>query len=228
MIENKRKFFTGAGLMAIFVAVLILVFSPVFGGQNGLDYLDNLYNSISKGSAYYIPKLREEAQKFNGDTVTVSLKMANDTQAEETARLFRNGGAEVEQTNSQLNISGDLGMILANCLADADAMYENDGTKVSGKYGYGERVVLYNWWKASKELEKALKKQKHFKEAEVVSLVLNKAIETAYNYYQIEPQRISDKIWVVLFSLVFYVVYTMWYGFAFMFMFEGWGMKLEH
>jgi hypothetical protein len=24
------------------------------------------------------------------------------------------------------------------------------------------------------------------------------------------------------------VVYTLWYGFAIMFMFEGWGMKLEH
>jgi len=32
----------------------------------------------------------------------------------------------------------------------------------------------------------------------------------------------------VTFSLVFYVVYTLWYGFGIMFMFEGSGMKLEH
>ncbi len=33
---------------------------------------------------------------------------------------------------------------------------------------------------------------------------------------------------IVIFSLIFYVVYTLWYGFAIMFMFEGWGMRLEH
>ncbi|MBI4774262.1 MAG: hypothetical protein HY788_08800 [Deltaproteobacteria bacterium] len=228
MIENKRKFYTGLGLMAAFVVVLIIFFSPVFRGQNGLDYLDNLYNSISKGSAYYIPKLRDEIQPFKGDQVAVNLKMANDEQAEQTSRLLKAGGAEVVQEASQLNVSGDLGMILDNCLVDADAMYENNGSKVSGKYGYEERVALYNWWKASKEMEKSLQKQKRFKEAEVVSLILKKAVETSYNYYKIEPQNISDKVWIVLLSLVFYVVYTMWYGFAFMFMFEGWGMKLEH
>ena len=29
-------------------------------------------------------------------------------------------------------------------------------------------------------------------------------------------------------TLVFYVVYTVWYGFAIIFMFEGWGLKLSH
>ena len=40
--------------------------SPRFSEANGLDYLDSLYNSISKGSAYYIPKFKEEAKAFNG------------------------------------------------------------------------------------------------------------------------------------------------------------------
>ena len=43
-----------------------------------------------------------------------------------------------------------------------------------------------------------------------------------------EPQSIMDRLGVVIFSLVFYVIYTLWYGFAILFMFEGWGMKLEH
>jgi hypothetical protein len=37
-----------------------------------------------------------------------------------------------------------------------------------------------------------------------------------------------DRLGVVVFSLVFYVIYTLWYGFAIMFIFEGWGMQLEH
>jgi hypothetical protein len=77
-------------------------------------------------------------------------------------------------------------------------------------------------------MENDLKAQKKFKEAKEVSVVIKKAVELSYNYYQVEPEKIGDKIGVVLFSLVFYVIYTLWYGFAIMFMFEGWGMRLEH
>ena len=63
MIANKKKFSGGLILLAVFVVVLIIIFSPVFKGQNGLEYLDALYNSISKGSAYYIPKVLEETAK---------------------------------------------------------------------------------------------------------------------------------------------------------------------
>jgi hypothetical protein len=58
--------------------------------------------------------------------------------------------------------------------------------------------------------------------------VITKAVELGYNYYEVDPQKIGDKVGIVIFSLVFYVVYTLWYGFAIMFMFEGWGMRLEH
>ena len=77
-------------------------------------------------------------------------------------------------------------------------------------------------------MDKDLKKQKKFKEAKVVALVVKKAVESSYNYYKIEPQKIRDRWGVVLFSLIFYVLYTLWYGFAIMFMFEGWGMALGH
>jgi len=104
----------------------------------------------------------------------------------------------------------------------------NDGEKVKEKYGYDERQVLYNWYTALKAMDKDLKVQKKFKEAKIVALVIKKAVECSYNYYKIEPQKISDRYGIVIFSLIFYVLYTLWYGFAIMFMFEGWGMQLEH
>jgi len=228
MIANKKEFYGGIGMMVGFIIVLIIFFSPIYDGKNGLNYLDNLYNTISKGSAYYIPKLKEEADKFKGNSVSVTLNMADSKQAGQTAALFRAGGATTTATEVQLKLTGDLGTILENCLADADAMYKNDGQAVSGKYGYDEKRVLCNWWKAFKEMEKDLKKQKKFREAEIVALVVKKGVESSYNYYKIEPQKIGDRLGIVIFSLVFYVVYTMWYGFAIMFMFEGWGMRLEH
>ncbi len=228
MINDKRKFLMGLGMLIGFVVVLILFFSPIFNGQNGLDYLDNLYNSISKDSAYYIPKVKKESGEFQGRSVSVTLAMATQNQADQTAQLFAAGGAKANAANSQLKVTGDLGKILDRCLADADAMYYNDGQKVSGAYGYQEKAVLYNWWKALKLMEKDLKKQKKFQEAQIVALVKKKAVETSYNYYQIEPKKITDRIGIVIFSLVFYVIYTMWYGFGFMFIFEGLGLKLDH
>ena len=228
MIAHKKEFYGGVGMMAAFIVVLIIIFSPVFKGQNGLEYLDDLYNTISKGSAYYIPKVKEESDNFIGSPVTVTLKMANETQARQTAPLFEQGGASVSTSGAELEVTGDLGKILENCLADAETMYRNNGQAVSGKYGYDEKRVLFNWWKACKAMDKDLKKQGQFPEAKMVATVGKKAVETSYNFYKVEPQKIGARIGLVVFSLVFYVVYTMWYGFAIMFMFEGWGMKLEH
>jgi hypothetical protein len=228
MIANKKKFFSGLALMAGYVVALILFFAPLYGGQNGLDALDRLYNSISKGSAYYIPQMKEKIEASRGERIQVTLNMGTKKQAEQGALLFKAAGAQTVVTDETLKLTGDLGLILANSLQDADAMYHNEGRAVSDKYGYSERQVLYNWWKAFLEMGKELKRQKQFKSADIVSLVAKKAVETAYNYYQIEPQKITDEFWLVAFSLIFYVLYTIWYGFAFMFMFEGWGMKLGH
>jgi len=228
MIAHKKEFFGGAGMLGAFIVVLIIVFMPIFGGQNALNYLDNLYNTISKGSAYYIPKVKQETDEYAGKAVTVTMVMAEEERARQAAPLFMKGGALVNVSGAEVKVSGDLGKILENCLADADLMYHNDGEKLSAKYGYEEKRVLLNWWVALHHMEKDLKDQKKFKEAKVVALVVKKAVELGYNYYEVEPQKIGDKIGIVIFSLVFYVIYTLWYGFAIMFMFEGWGMRLEH
>ena len=228
IIAHKKEFFGGFGLLVAFFVVLVIMFSPVFKGQNGLEYLDSLYNSISKGSAYYIPKVKEETDNFMGNSIEVILKLSSEKQAQQTALLFRKGDAMANASGAQLKVAGNLGKILGNCLSDADNMYMNQGEKVSSKYGYNEKRVLFNWWNALNAMDKALKGQKKFKEAKTVALVKKKAVETAYNYYKIQPQKISDRLGIVIFSLIFYVVYTLWYGFAIMFMFEGWGMRLEH
>lgn len=227
-IVNKTKFYSGWSMLLVFVIVLFIFFSPVFDGKNGLDYLDNLYNSISKDSAYYIDKVRPDAEKFNGNSISVVLVTSNINQADQTAILFNKTGASATVSETKVEVSGDLGMILSSVLEDSERMYYNDGVSVSEKYGYNEKRALYNWWQALKSMDQDLKKQKLFKESEAVTLIQKKALETAYNYYQIEPQKITDNIWKVIMSLIFYVIYTIWYGFAFMYIFEGWGLTLDH
>ena len=229
MLVNKKLFFGGFFMLVGFAVVLVLIFMPIFRGQNGLDYLDALYNSISKGSAYNnIEKLKKGIKPYAGNSIEVNLTLHNDQEAQQASLLFQKSGATVSVSGATLNVAGDLGQILANCLDDIQLMYANDGGAVSSKYGYDERRVMYNWWTAAKETDKDLKKQKKFQEAMIVTDLKKKGIELAYNYYKIEPQQISDRYGIVIFSLVFYVIYTLWYGFAIMYMFEGWGMQLEH
>ena len=228
MIAHKKEFWGGFFMMGAFVVVLVLMFSPLFKGHNALEYLDALYNSISKNSAYYIPAVREEAEDFSETSVSVTLDMGDEERARQTALLFMKADAMVNTSGSELKVSGVLGEILAYCLSDAEDMYYNRGEKISEKYGYDERRVLLNWWLAFSRMEKSLNDQKQFKEAKMISLAQKKAVEMSYNYYTIEPQAIGDRMGIVGFSLAFYVIYTLWYGFAIMFMFEGWGMRLEH
>lgn len=228
MITRKKEFYTGAGLLVGFAVVLVIIFSPVFNGQNGLDYLDGLFNSISKGSAYYIPQTREQAAAFSGGQVDLEMTLESPRLAEQAGFILAASAEEASVSGDRLRLSGDLGRILDHCIGDADLMYYNDGAALTTKYGFGEKAVIYNWWGTLKAMEKALQAQKKFKEAKVVALVQKKAVETAYNYYQIEPTKIGDKIGIVIFALVFYVIYTLWYGFAILYLFEGWGMQLEH
>lgn len=228
MIAHKKEFFGGLVLMVLFLAVLAVIFAPVFKGQNGMEFMDNLYNSISKGSAYYIPKVMKQVEPFKGDVVTMTLDMGSETTAGQTAKLMEAGGATVTVKGAVLTVNGDLGMILGNSLADADLMFANNGEAVSTKYGYDERQALYNWWLAMTAMDKNLKKQELFKKAAIVYTAQVKAVEAAYNYYGIEPSKISESVALVSFSLVGYVIYTIWYGFAILFMFEGWGLRLEH
>jgi hypothetical protein len=111
MIAKKGEFYSGAGMMAVFVVVLIVIFMPVFNGHNGLDYLDSLYNSISKGSAYYIPAMQEEAKTYAGNNVKLTLAMQDETQARQTSLLFQKGGALVNVSGAALSLDGDLGAL---------------------------------------------------------------------------------------------------------------------
>ena len=95
MIAHKKEFYGGFGMLAAFGVVLIIIFMPVFGGMNGLNYLDNLYNSISKGSANYIPKVKEETDGFVGNSVSATIVMAEEERARQSTPLFMKSGAMV-------------------------------------------------------------------------------------------------------------------------------------
>ncbi len=228
MIRDRREFGIGAALVAVFAAALAVIFRPMGDGGNALDYLDGVFNSTSKASAYYIPATRERARKLGAAPVSAKLAAKGARQAAEAEALFRSAGATVASEGKRLSIAGDLSAILAAALEDADAMFHNDGAAVSRRRGVEGRRALLAWHWALAETVKELNRQQRFREAAAVRDVLTKGLEPAYNYYGVTPIAMKDMIWVALAALLGYVLYTVWYGFAILYLFEGSGLKLEH
>lgn len=229
MIHDKKEFGIGLALIASFFVVLVFIMSPLFeGGRNSLDYLDSTFNSISKNSAYYIPDVAKKAKQHDGTAVTLELAASDAGQAERMQKLLSDAGASVTAEGVRLSVAGDLGSLLAAVLADADLMFKNEGKAVSSKYGFEERRVLHDWHKALGAMVKDLNRQSLFKEAKTLRDVQTKAIEPAYNYYGVKAVPMTSMIWVALAALIGYVVYTVWYGYAILYLFEGWGLRLEH
>ena len=72
-----------------------------------------------------------------------------------------------------------------------------------------------------------MQKQKKMDEANVINETLKKAVEPAFNFYQIEAQSVVDKAFTMIFLLSFYVAYTMWWGYAIYYLFEGIGLSMK-
>ena len=229
MIHDKRQFLLGAVLMAAFLGALALVFRPAFeGGRNTLDYLDGVFNSTSKASAYYVPAAQAKARALGASPIAVQLRAKGAAQAAQIETVLGTAGATVRREGAALSVSGDLARILAEALADADAMFRNDGAALSTRYGLDERRVLYVWHAALGEIVKDLGRQARFREAAAVRDAMTKGLEPAYNYYGVKAIAMKDMMWIALAALVGYVLYTVWYGYAILYLFEGWGVKLEH
>ncbi len=219
----------GIIMLLCFFVLLAVIFSPVFPGKiNGLDYMDNLFNTISKGSSYFVPESMKKAEKFAGKTIEVKLKFDNETRVAETVKQLTSNGVQVSASGKEMTIKGDVAQILKASLVDSDFMFKNDGKPVAEKYGFSEKQAIFNWHILFKKISTDLTKQEKFEDAKPFADVQKKALEPAYNYYGVKAENWKEKIAMVCFALAFYVFYTLWYGFGLMYLFEGLGLKIGH
>lgn len=225
---NKKTFSIGAVLALTFFGVLGLIFSPVFGdGKNGLVYSDDMFNKLSKGSSYFIPKVAKSNEKFGATTIALTMKFDKPEQGAAAMKVLATAGADVKNASPEVSLNGNLGALMGKALQDADDMFKNDGKKVADRYGVDEREAMTSWWNALKVMDKELKKQGRIEEAKLVSDVMKKAVEPAYNFYKIDAQQVTEKAGIMTGLLVFYVIYTMWWGFAIFYMFDGIGLTMK-
>lgn len=225
MITNKKTFTLGLFLMLSFIAIFAVMMSPIYGnGRNGLEFADDMFNSLSKGSANFMQSEQQKADKLTGTAFEVNLAASDSAEAQKWNSLYTAAGATVNISGTDVNIKGDMGQIFSAVLADCKAMYNNSGDVLSGKYGLEGREATYAWYTSLKGMDKAFEKQKLFQEQAAVQSLVKKAVEPAYNYYGIEAKQVADNKVMLFLLMSFYLVYTLWYGFAFYFLFDGLGI----
>jgi hypothetical protein len=244
---QKRHMAYGIALGISFIVVLVLIFSPIFPKttegepQNGLQWADEMFNSLAKGSSYFIPKVAKSNEEFMGKMFTVSIKLGKpedkpgdgEKRAERASKLFTvNEGAKAEVNGAELKIEGDLGKVLAAALRDSETMYRNEGEKIKALYGTvmktdDEKQMFRQWWNVLDKINKQFMIEKKAAESKIVSTVMKKAVEAAYNFYKVDAVKVKEKAGLMVFLLVFYVAYTMWWGFAIFFIFEGIGLSMK-
>lgn len=227
LIRNKKTFTVGVVFAISFLTVLFLIFAPLFSGKNGLQVADDSFNKLAKGSSYFIPKVTESADKYVGTPLTASIKLDSEEDANNAAKLFTTAGAAVEVSGAEMKIQGDMGTVLKSAIQDADAMYQNNGEAVSGRYGLDPKLALKSWWTAFSKIEKGMKKDKLIAEAKMLSDVNKKALEPGYNFFGVEANKVKDHALLLTGLLVFYVFYTMWWGYAIFYMFDGIGLSMK-
>jgi hypothetical protein len=247
MSQAKKHMGLGIILAISFWVILFLMFSPIFpktaegNPQNGLQWADELFNELAKGSSYFIPKVQKNAEKFMGKMFSATINVSKEgdqpgeaeKRAQRASKLFvMNPGATVEVKGAELKIDGDLGMVLKAALDDADLMFNNQGDKIKAKYAEAmatddEKQMFRQWNNVLPKIDKLFKKEKMVEESKIVSDVTKKAIEASYNFYKVNPKKVKDEVVLMTFLLVFYVAYTMWWGFAIFFIFEGLGLSMK-
>jgi hypothetical protein len=227
IVKNKKRFVWGLTLGVSFGVILVLMFSPIFHGENSLEAADRLFNSIAKGSTYYFPGLQDKNERYKDTKFEVTLKLADEDMAKKASKLLAEAGVGIAVDDLEVKATGYLGQVVAAALKDSEAMFNNQEEAIAAKYGYPGKEVLYVWWSTFKSLDKEFKKHEMFAEASFLADVVKKGVEVGYNFYGIEPQKASSRAGILSFSLVFYVVYTLWWGYAILFIFEGLGMQMK-
>jgi hypothetical protein len=226
LIRHNKEFIKGLLLAVTFLIILIIMFTDNFGGENAFKAADRLFNSISKGSTYYIGDLLKKTQPFNETSFEAGLKFKDQDSSEKAIKLLSSAGAKTFVEGAQVKVTGNLGQILTSTLKDSDAMFYNRDSDLVSRYGFPGPAVMKTWHSVLKELDKDLKKQSKFKEAAFVGDVIKKGVEVSYNYFKIQPEDARSKIGILSFALVFYVIYTLWWGIAIFFLFEGIGLQM--
>lgn len=238
IIVDKKKFLIGSFLLLAFGVVLILMFVPLFGPKRNMhfiDYAQQILNSLAKGSAYFIPKLRKDLEAWRGKDLSISVSLErlgkNPDEAQALAEKILGvslpGSYEIK--DGKLFLRTDMAVLLSAVVDDSEEMYFNRGDHLRQKYQVeNEKEVLKFWHTLLSRIERKLYvEERKFEEAEIIKEIKIKAVEPAHNYYGTPISSVRENPVPLALLLIWYIIYTLWYGIGTLYFFEGLGLTAK-
>ncbi len=229
LIANKKTMSLGLFLGLSFLIILALIFSPVWGkGKNGLQFSDRLFNSLAKGSAYFIPEVNAGLKEYEKQQLVVNVKMKDAGEGAAALKVISQSAPNTTLQGAVLKVDTPLAKLLEAALRDADLMYFNQGDQIGKRYGMDEKKAMESWYGVLNAASKQLQNGPHrnVAQSKIIEEVMTRAIEPAYNFYKIPAERVGKNGLLLTGLLLFYILYTLWWGFAIYFLFDGFGLSM--
>lgn len=230
IIIRKKPFYRGVALLAGFFAIFSLLFYPFItvDGEKltALHYSDQVFNELSKGSSDFLYMAREASASMRGREINLNIAMNSGKLESIQKRLLNNAGAkDVNSSDGRLSFNVDLGALLAQATSDSTLLYNNEEDRLLAKYGGLEPLdVSRAWWDLLTPIGRQLQLHSQPGASSAVDTVIRRALEPGNNYFGIPAKKISDNILLISLFLLFYIIYTVWYGFAIYEIFSGFGL----
>ena len=228
-LASPRKFALGAGLLAAFAVLLVLMVSPVFDGKNLLAVADDLFNSRAKSSVDNIAKAESQADTWAGTVVDLGVAAREYADQDKMLVVLADHADAVVTPDGRVRVTGDLGGLAQAAVSDAEAMFVNEPDRLEVAYaGVSAPETLYYWWIVFDGLARRYVQENRADEAAFTRFVSAKVLEPAYNFRGIQVRSSSDSAVKLTGLLVFYLAYTVLFGLAIMYLFEGLGIGATH
>ncbi len=224
-VQNKKKSLYGLFGLLVFFMVLSFWFFPIIGHKTGLERADHLFNQLAKNSADFIPLVSKRVEKFRGVTIDLSIHPRWPGADQAVAKIMMvNGMSAGLLGDGRVRIKGDLACLCIAASTDADLLFKGKEEILQNKYGLSGKEVIHYWWMAFDDLIRRYIQLNRTAEADLAKFMTNRVLEPSYNFAGIESKNISENVGIVAFLLMFYIFYTVWYGFSIMYLFEGFGI----
>lgn len=226
-MRNRTKFTLGLVGLVTFVIALTVCLSPVLDDQTGLQWADGFFNQLSKNSSYFLPKVAEESANYAGKSFRAQVTPRDPVIAEHIERVFAVAGAQTRAHGKTVELAGDLGAVARAIIADAEGMYRGRERELQAAYGFSGREAIYCWWAALDAIYRQFVEEGDVPASNFASMLRTKVCEPAYNFVGIAPRSPSEAGLPLFALLAFYLLYTVWYGFSILYLFEGLGITVQ-
>jgi len=225
-IVNPGKFKMGIAGLAVFCLLFGISFFPIIDHQSALKWADGLFNGLAKNSANYQVEGLEKARNFVGINIDLGIRPRDFADEAKLVMVVRKNSAEAwVSPDGRVRISGDLGHLAKAVLADTTLAFNNNEQQIEDKYQLPNTEVIYCWWIIFDGLTRRFIQENKGSEAGFTKLMTSKVLEPAYNFRDIQPNKLAENALPILLLLGFYILYTVWYGLSIMYIFEGLGIS---